>query len=195
MEDLPGTPQPRAPETDPSSATDSSAKIEAEWFPPPEYAALDRDSACRDFRRRLLLIFSLGLVAFALTVWILSRVEPSFGDFASGPDEVARAQLRALGRGDLRAAYGMFSVRYRQQVSFDAWHELVIRHWRMFHAEVLGGSEPARSRGGITLVVHLRGSDDKAYRARFTLIQFQGRWWVDDLHWGEEPDEHDLLKT
>jgi Domain of unknown function (DUF4864) len=196
MEDLPDIPRPGAPESDPSPVSDSSAKIVAEWFPPLEYAALAPVlSSRRDFRRRLLLVFSLGLAAFGLTAWILARLEPSFAGFADGPSEVVRAQLRALGRGDLRGAYGMFSVRYRQQVSFDAWHELVVTHWRMFHAEVMSGSEPARSRGEITLVMHLRGADDKTYRARFTLIQWQGRWWVDDLHWGEEPDEHDLLQT
>lgn len=195
MEDFPGTPQPAAPEPDPAPGNESPPRIAADWFPPPEYAAETDPSARRDFRRRIFLVLIFGLTAFGLTVWMLTRIEPSLGNFPDGPSAVVRAQLRAIRRGDLRAAYGMFSNRYRQGVSFEAWHELVITHWRMFHVEVLSVSEPERSRAGITMVMHLRGADDKEYRARFTVIQSQGHWWVDDLHWSEEPDEHDVVKT
>lgn len=194
MEDFPGTPQPGAPEPDSVAENNSPARLSADWFPPPEYAAETDPSARRDFRRRIFLVLMFGLVAFGLTVWMLTRVEPPFGNFPDGPGAVVRAQLRAIRRGDLRAAYGMFSARYRQGVSFEAWHELVITHWQMFHVEVLGGSEPERSHAGIIMIMHLRGADEKEYRARFTLVQSQGHWWVDDLHWSQEQDEHNMVR-
>jgi hypothetical protein len=86
----------------------------------------------------------------------------------------------------------MFSAQYRQQVSFDEWNQLILTHWRMFHAEVVGAGEPAQSGPRVLLEIHLRGEDKKRYRARFTLIQLQGRWWVDDLHWSREEDERNL---
>jgi hypothetical protein len=155
----------------------------------------DLASRRRSFRRNLFLLLSLSLAAFILTAWILVRIDSPFGAFSTGPQEIARAQLRALDRGELRPAYDMFSARYRQQVSFDVWHELVVTHWRMFHANVLRASAPAQSGSRATLEMHLRGADDKAYRARFTLIRVQGRWWIDDVHWAEEASGRDFSRT
>jgi hypothetical protein len=141
------------------------------------------------------LLLSLTLAAFVLRSWILVRVDGPFGVFSTGPQEIVRAQLRALDRGELRPAYDMFSPRYRGQVSFDTWHELFITHWRMFHADVVRAETPAFSGPGVTLEIYLHGADDKDYRARFTLIRTQGRWWIDDVHWTEEADERDFSRT
>jgi hypothetical protein len=146
-------------------------------------------------RQNLLLLLSLTLAAFVLTAWIFVRVDSPFGIFSTGPQEIVRAQLRALDRGELRPAYDMFSARYRQQVSFDVWHELIVTHWRMFHAEVLHAGKPAQTGSHVTLEIHLRSADEKDYRARFTLIRTDGRWWIDDVHWAEEPDEHGTFRT
>jgi Domain of unknown function (DUF4864) len=148
----------------------------------------------RSFRHTLLLLLSLTLAAFVLTAWILIRVDSPSGMFAVGPQEIVRAQLRALDQGQLRPAYDMFSERYRQQVSFDVWHELIVTHWRMFHAEVLRAGEPAQSGAVVTLEIHLRGADDRDYRARFVLIRSDDRWWIDDVHWAEEPDEQGTVR-
>jgi hypothetical protein len=156
-----------------------------------EHAAQRR----RSFRHNLFLLLSLVLSAFILTSWILVRVDSPFGVFSTGPQEVVRAQLRALDRGELRPAYDMFSPRYRGQVSFDNWHELFVTHWRMFHADVVRSESPAFDGPGVTLQIYLHGADDKDYRARFTLIRTEGRWWIDDVHWTQEPDESDVSKT
>ena len=149
----------------------------------------------RRFRHNLFLLLSLVLSAFILTSWILVRVDSPFGSFSTGPQEVVRAQLRALDRGELRPAYDMFSPRYRGQVSFDTWHELFVTHWRMFHADVVRSETPAFDGPGVTLQIFLHGADDKNYRARFTLIRTEGRWWIDDVHWTQEPTESDVSRT
>ncbi|HWF12717.1 MAG TPA: hypothetical protein VG272_03205 [Candidatus Acidoferrales bacterium] len=149
----------------------------------------------RGFRNNLLLLLGLTLAAFILSSWILVRVDSPFGIFSSGPQEVVRAQLRALDHGELRPAYDMFSPRYRGQVSFDTWHELFITHWRMFHADVVRSEIPAQSTSGVTLEIYLHSADDKDYRARFTLVRADGRWWIDDVHWEQEPDERELSRT
>ena len=155
----------------------------------------DADSRRRSFRHNLFLLLSLALAAFILTAWILVRVDSPFGIFPTGPQEIVRAQLRALDRGELRPAYDMFSARYRGQVSFDIWHELFVKHWRMFHANVVRAETPAISGQGVTLEIYLHGADDKEYRARFTLISIDGRWWIDDVHWTQEADERDVSRT
>ena len=149
----------------------------------------------RGFLKNLFLLLALSLAAFILTAWILVRVDGSFGNFSTGPQEVVRAQLRALDRGELRPAYDLFSTRYRGQVSFDTWHELFVKHWRMFHADVVGTETPSYTGPGVTLEIYLHGADDKDYRARFTLIRTDGRWWIDDVHWTQEADEHDFSRT
>ena len=159
-------------------------------------AAYSADAASRrrSFRHNLFLLLSLTLAAFILTSWILVRVDAPFGIFSTGPQEIVRAQLRALDRGELRPAYDMFSARYRGQVSFDTWHELFVKHWRMFHADVVRAETPAFTGPGVTLEIYLHGADDKDYRARFTLIRTDGRWWIDDVHWTQEPDERDISR-
>ena len=149
----------------------------------------------RSFLQNLFLLLALSLAAFILTAWILVRVDAPIGKFSTGPQEVVRAQLRALDRGELRPAYELFSSRYRGQVSFDTWHELFVKHWRMFHANVIGAETPAYTGPGVTLEIYLHGADDKDYRARFTLIRTDGRWWIDDVHWTQEADEHDVSRT
>lgn len=164
----------------------------------PYAAAAGNDDAAmrrRSFRHNLLLLLSLVLSAFILTSWILVRVDSPFGIFSAGPQDVVRAQLRALDLGELRPAYNMFSPRFRGQVSFDTWHELFVTHWRMFHADVVRTESPAYDGPGVTLEIYLHGADDKDYRARFTLIHSQGRWWIDDVHWTQEPDERDFSRT
>src|SRR4029077_6900342 len=155
----------------------------------------DAASRRRGFRRNLYLLLSLALAAFILTSWILVRLESPFSIFSTGPQEIVRAQLRALDRGELRPAYDMFSPRYRGQVSFDTWHELFVKHWRMFHADVVRAETPAIGGPGVTLEIYLHGADDKDYRARFTLIRTDGRWWIDDVHWTQEPDARDFSRT
>ncbi len=155
----------------------------------------DAASRKRSFRQNLFTLLGLSLAAFILTSWILVRVDAPFGILSSGPQEIVRAQLRALDRGELRPAYDMFSARYRDQVTFDTWHQLFITHWRMFHADVLRAEPPLQSGPGVTLEIYLHGADDKDYRARFTLIRTDGRWWIDDVHWTEEADEHDVSRT
>jgi hypothetical protein len=155
----------------------------------------DPEARRRSFRHNLFLLLSLALTAFILTAWILVRVDAPFGIFSTGPQEIVRAQLRALDRGELRPAYDMFSPRYRGQVSFDTWHKLFVTHWRMFHADVVRAETPAYSGPGVTLEIYLHGADDKDYRARFTLIRTDGRWWIDDVHWTQEPDARDFSRT
>jgi hypothetical protein len=161
----------------------------------PAAPGVEEVSRKRSLRHNLLLLLSLTLAAFVLTAWILVHVDSPFGTFSTGPQEIVRAQLRALDRGQLRPAYDMFSARYRQKVSFDLWHELIVTHWRMFHAEVLRAGEPTQTGPGVSLDIHLRGSDEREYRARFTLIRLKGRWWIDDVHWAEEADEQNTVRT
>jgi hypothetical protein len=163
--------------------------------PPPAIVQEDLESRRRSFRKNLFLLLSFSLAAFILTAWILVRVDSPFGMFSTGPQDVARAQLRALDRGELRPAYDMFSARYREQVSFDLWHELVITHWRMFHADVLRAGAPAENGPRVTIEIQLRGADDNQYRARYTMIRLDGRWWIDDVHWAEESNGQDFSRT
>src|SRR5580704_15929022 len=125
-----------------------------------EAAASERRAS---FRHNLFLLLSMALSAFVLTAWILVRVDAPFGIFSSGPQEIVRAHLRALDRGELRPAYDMLSPRYRGQVSYDNWHELFVRHWRMFHANVVRAETPAYNGPGVTLEIYLHGADDKDY--------------------------------
>ena len=174
-----------------------SAAVEPQVDRRAEVMAMYAEAAARrrGFLHNLYVLLGLTLAAFILSSWILVRVDSPFGMFSTGPQEIVRAQLRALDHGELRPAYDMFSARYRGQVSFDTWHQLFVTHWRMFHADVVRSESPAQSGGGVTLEIYLHGADDKDYRARFLLIRTDGRWWIDDVHWEQEPDEREISRT
>jgi hypothetical protein len=149
----------------------------------------------RSFRQNLYLLLGLALAAFVLTSWILVRLDSPFGIFATGPQEVVRAQLLALDRGELKPAYDLFSARYRAQVPFNAWHDLCVAHWQMFHADVIRADRPEPSGTSVLLEIYLRGSDATNYRARFTVVRANGRWWIDDVHWMEEPSARESWRS
>jgi hypothetical protein len=153
------------------------------------------ESHRRTFRQNLFLLLGLTLAAFTLTSWILIRIDSPFGIFSSGPQEIVRAQLFALDRGELRPAYDMFSARYRGQVSFEIWHELIVTHMEMFHAEVMRTEIEATAGPGVSLDLFLHGDDDRNYIAQFRLVRSGGRWWIDDVHWTVESEEREVTRT
>lgn len=183
-----GTPLGLVPAVVPSDGT-------AQQVAPPAGAYEAIALRKQGFRRKLYMLLSLALATFVVTSWILVHLDAPFSAYSNGPQEVVRAQLRALERGQLRPAYDLFSARYRQQVSFDAWRELVVTHSRMFHADVVRTGTPAQAGPRVNLEIFLRGADEKDYRARFTLIRSDGRWWIDDVHWTETSAERDFART
>jgi hypothetical protein len=159
----------------------------------PSSSGEDReDDLRRLLRRRLLTLMLAGLAAFSLTTWTFVRWDGLLGRWtpAPGPAAVVRAQLDALDRGDLRRAYEQFSPHYREGVSFEAFHSLVVTHWGMFQTRKLEISDPEESEGRVVLWTRTLTREGDHYVAQFTLVRFDGRWWVDDLRWGED-DEGD----
>ena len=143
------------------------------------------EAARHAFLRRLMALVAAGTAAFGLTTWTLVRFENPFGSFGAGSDpaRVVKAQLDALNRDELRAAYGLFSSHYREQVSFEAYHALVASHRHMFHTRELRFSKQEESAGHAVLETQLVSENGERYAARFTLVRADGRWWIDDLHW------------
>lgn len=140
--------------------------------------------------RRLRVLLFAGTLSFALTTWTLVRVEnpAALLGWGPGPSSVARAHLEALNRGELRVAYELFSTQYRQQVSFDAYHQLVITHRDMFLIADATFEETEDSGDRAVLEGSITASDGEHYRARFTMVRIDGRWWIDDLRWGLEKE-------
>ena len=210
MDDLDNIPDPAFPEKsidatpghEPVSPAEPAAptvpQIQAAEWPTGGAAGAVHASVSerrRTFRQNLYLLLGLALAAFVLTSWILVRLDSPFGIFATGPQEVVRAQLRALDRGELKPAYDLFSARYRARVPFNAWHELCLAHWQMFHADVIRADRPEPSGAGVLLEIYLRSSDATNYRARFTVVRANGRWWIDDVHWMEEPSARESWRS
>jgi hypothetical protein len=161
------------------------------------YAAPEQDPEEKRRRglllRRLRVLLYAGTLAFALTTWMLVRVEnpAALLGWGPGPSTVARAHLEALNRGELRAAYELFSTRYRQQVPFQAYHQLVVTHRAMFLIAGATFQETEDSGDHAVLLSSITASDGEHYRSRFTMVRIEGRWWIDDLRWGL--DEEDAL--
>jgi hypothetical protein len=158
---------------------------------PPDPGEEREEARRRAMRRRLLVLLCGMCFAFAFTTWLLVRYENPLwlSRLASGPASVVRSQLEALNRGELQVAYDSFSPKYREQVPFEAFHQLVVTHRNMFHTRELRIGRDDESGGRADLETHLVTEGGKRYVARFTLVRLDGRWWIDDLHWGDEPTQ------
>jgi hypothetical protein len=129
------------------------------------------------------IFITAALLVITLIIWFAGN---RAGWFAPDPLDVARAQLLDLNQGRWRAAYDLFSPRYRGAVSFETWHEMALMHSRMFRTREMRFDDNQEWNGGAALDAHLVGESGDRYLARFTLVYAEGHWWVDDLHWGRE---------
>jgi Domain of unknown function (DUF4864) len=164
--------------------------------PPGSPAAEKLDEAARrSFLRRLMALLLTGGTAFALATWTLVHLEnpPGLSGSSTEPGEVVKAHLDALNRGEVRAAYELFSERYREQVPFEEYRELVVTHWGMFRTHELRISH--RETEGVRAVVetHMLGESGERYLARFTLVRAAGHWSIDDLRWRAQSASQGLL--
>ena len=163
---------------------------------PAEPRDLAEELARRRLLHRLKVLLAFGLVAFVLTTWTLVRL-PNFaallGGLGSGPEMLVQSYFEALNRGELRAAYGMFSSKYRGEVSFEAYHALVVSHRRMFLTREFQVRDTRASGERTVLLTRLVTTDGVRYLAQFTLVQFDGRWWIHDLRWAAEPSQRSII--
>lgn len=135
--------------------------------------------------RRLAVLFAASFAAFSLTTWFLARMNtvadmPRDANTAEG---VIRQQLDALTQGETRVAYALFSPRYRSEVPFDNFEAAVRAHGAMFRATSIRKESEIEtlSRAEIKLKLETSGGDH--FVARYTLIEIEGRWWIDEMHW------------
>ncbi len=161
--------------------------------PREEIARLARAQALRRLKR--LLIF--GCALFTLTIWLLVRLENpgNFSPFAPGPARIIRQHLEALNRGELREAYLLFSQHYRDQVSFELYHEFVVTHSALFRTRIVSVSQQETSGNRIVLDTRVLASDGERYVARFTLVRVENRWWIDDLRWGTDTHRRNVISV
>ncbi len=167
-----------------------------EWDAPDSHAESARRAREQSLRRlKRLLVF--GCALFTLTIWLLVRLENSGGisAFAPGPARIVRQHLEALNRGAFREAYLLFSPHYRDEVSFELYHELVVTHAAMFRTRIVSFSSRQSAGQRIVLDTRLLASDGERYVARFTLIQVGNRWWIDDLRWAADSGRRHTITT
>jgi hypothetical protein len=174
---------------------DEFSKDEASHPPSaPEHAILIQSPMTQRRRRhkflirRLSVLFALSLGTFTFTTWNLVRMETptELAGEPSSPAGIVRSQLDAIARGDLRAAYDLFSQKYRAEVPFSTFHQLIAEHPSMFRAESIEFDSRDASSGRSVLDVHILARDGEHYLARYSLVSLQGRWWIDDVHWSRE---------
>jgi len=153
---------------------------------------LSEDSLGPDERarilRRLRWVLIAGVLSFIVVSWMLVR-SMGRGDVAprgSGAAAVVRVELGALASGDLQSAYDQLSERYRKEVSFEAYHQLVITHRRAFLTKRYRVTRLEEHGDKSVLEAQLTSSTGQHYLARFTLVNAAGRWWIDDLHWNPQ---------
>ena len=136
--------------------------------------------------RRLVILLAATTVTFAFTTWTLVRFDHPRAappKEVSSPEIVVRAHIDALSRGDLRAAYDMFSAQYRGQVPFTAFRDFAVKRAAIFRARKIEFDSREDSDSRAVLDAHIAATDGHRYLGRYTLIALDGRWWIDDVHW------------
>ncbi len=173
-------------ETNSFQTNDSLDSLESAQLgaPPSAISAAERPRTPITPKPRAIFI-TAALLALTLIVWFAAS---HGGWLAPDPLEIARAQLLDLDQGRWRAAYDLFSPRYRAEVSFETWRDMALMHSRMFHTREMRFADDREWNNGAALEAHLVAESGDRYLARFTLVYAEGQWWVDDLHWCREPD-------
>ncbi len=166
------------------------------------YAAQDRLAAEQAARqsamlRRLRVVLAVALAAFCAITLLLVNTENPLGEWLglSGPSRVVRQHLAALNRGETRAAYSFFSEKYRGQIPWHAYEQLVKSHRAMFRTQLLSVEMPAHGDGQAVLDTRLASSSGAQYLARFTLVRIDGHWFIDQVRWSEAPDPRSFSRT
>ncbi|MGH9774123.1 MAG: DUF4864 domain-containing protein [Candidatus Acidiferrales bacterium] len=167
-----------------------------------EYAGREeREQNSATLRRFGVLLFA-SLVAFSLTTWLLVRAPLSLPpegraqvNADPAPAELVRAHLQALRSGDLRAAYKLFSERYRRHMKFEEFHQLVVSHAEIFQARKIALENIEETPARAVLDAHVTTGDDEEYIARYTLVQSEGEWTIDDVRWRREAESPGRITT
>ena len=182
-------------DSSPVSPYDAHPEWDTPAAPDPriEFARLARAQSLRRLRRLLF----LACAFFTLSVWqfVLMEGPGKFSPFAPGPSRIVRQHLEALNRGAFREAYLLFSQHYRDEVSFELYHQLVISHAAMFRTRIVSVRHQESAGNRIVLDTRLLASDGERYVARFTLVQMGNRWWIDDLRWGADSSRRNVIAT
>jgi len=158
-----------------------------------EFARLARAQSLRRLKRLLV----LACAFFTLAIWqfVLLESPGKFSPFAPGPSRIIRQHLEALNRGAFREAYLLFSQHYRDEVSFELYHQLVVSHAAMFRTRIVSVRHQESAGNRIVLDTRLLAADGERYVARFTLVQVENRWWIDDLRWGTDTDRRNIISV
>jgi hypothetical protein len=136
---------------------------------------------------RTVVLLIVSCVAFGVAALWLSRLTASLSIQRADSEatSVVRAHLAALERGDFRAAYDQFSPRYRRHLPFHLFEAMVMGHWQILQGGVVvfpQSATPTR----VVLHVNFEAPVSMGLTADFTLIRSNGRWWIDDVSWGQQ---------
>ena len=144
---------------------------------------------------RLLVLMGGCCVAFGLTTLWLSRlsIPLAIAEADSQATSLVRKHFAALERGDFRTAYEQFSSRYRDQMPFDAFHDMTVAHWRLLQGEVTVIPQSATP-NRVVLEISFNGASGSTLNAEFTMVRNESRWWIDNVRWGQERTQH-LIHT
>ena len=139
----------------------------------------------------LLALLGVSLIAFGVTTFWLSRLATplAIAEADTQATSLVRAHFAALERGDFRAAYDQFSARYRDQIPFAIFREIMATHWSLLQGQVTvipQSATPAR----VVLGVDFSNPAGATINAEFTLVRTAGRWWIDNVRWGRERLQH-----
>ena len=182
-------------DSSPVSPYDAHPEWDTPAAPDPriEFARMARAKSLRRLKRLLV----LACAFFTFAIWLFVRLESPgrFSPFAQGPSRIVRQHLQALNRGAFREAYLLFSQHYRDEVSFELYHQLVITHSAMFRTRIVSVRHQESAGNRIVLQTRLLASDGERYVARFTLVQVENHWWIDDLRWAADSGRQNVIAT
>jgi hypothetical protein len=164
-----------------------SGELAATHFSPPSFH--ERPRAANPFLpRRLAVLFASSFVAFSLTTWFLAR-KNNIADVpraANTAEAVIRQQFEAVSQGELRVAYALFSPRYRSEVPFETFEETVRAHGAIFRATSVRKESEIETVARAEIKLRLETAGGDRFTARYTLIEIEGRWWIDEMRWHVE---------
>lgn len=158
-----------------------------EWPGESEISEREASERQRIWLRRMLFLLVACCAAFALTTFWFSHLSTSLSIEKANAQatNIVRQHFAALERGDYHAAYEQFSTRYRRQMPFELFVEMVAGHWKMMRGQATlfpQSATPSR----VIVHVDFAGRGGMSLTAEFTVIRDNGQWWIDNVSWRSE---------
>lgn len=124
-----------------------------------------------------------GIGCFVVMAFIGTLIAGRFPDWFRTPERIVEAHIEAIGNGDFHRAYHDFTVQYRNNVSFEAFHASFGEFVDQIPCRKINLDHVEENKGKAVVEGVLTGRDGAIFPVHYELIKEQGKWRITSFEW------------